>query len=917
MKMVIPYHRSGLNPAIAKMTKVTLFNDYTLYQNAKRIEAAAKDSQTLAFKKQAAQKKDGESWPDYYRRWSDLAKDTGLSVKAETEFEFYEDLIETEDPVQTSRNYVEYCQENGIIPKFPQFVYNEDGSFNEQYYKVLADFSLYDADGEYSPQQVVRWGKDVLPENWQDLLLKALRAQQFTEDRLNTEIDSVVRDVLKAIGQDGGKGKTDGKKQFSLRSVDPVYPTNEKWERGWAFDEIKKDHPTLFALDADESEKRNPTQIKGTVSTYRKIYSMLEAEGFSGKILDASSGLGYGTKAGIEEFGFEVDDIEPFPDASYSPKYTDYLKLHDQYDVIISNAVLNVLPQDLRDDLVVKMGELLAPGGRLFINVRGRNFADTIMKNPKTVELDRENYEYFLGQTGSYQKGFTVSELSAYIQDALGPDFSVVPAKKSQFGDTAVIVTKKSEGKKQFSLREYDNQDNQIESLSASEIIPVNQVSDPQKFDYLAKEFSANGWNGRPIVVVKDGETYYAVTGSHRIFAAQDAGIDVEAVVLEYNEFLQELLDAYDDAERAYIAKNLLNEGEISEYAANLIIREESLNNQNYNVPYEKQLRYQIRQGGSPVEAENARLRRQVELLKEEFKLTDGHKMNKNAVNVLAGRLLRQYSSGYDRDLLESRLYEFFNSIANDSESSWFSFMDGATEIMTDVLDQSSRKEPSMRKQDPLYEELYQMLSAPITLRPDEYRSITAAFGKPERGKILGLRVKKGDETTPSLDVLHSTELIERFRGFFSHDQATAEDIFLRMAEVREAVNETTVVNDYGQDMEMASRMAAEALFEDYLNVPEKTTMADKNRAKVMRLRAEFKASRKSALESQKAAYTDRIRKIREELKKQRQKTAQVQKEAERKIDKAYDFGVADQRLADDIYFAGKMARAQSRMQRK
>lgn len=326
---------------------------------------------------------------------------------------------------------------------------------------------------------------------------------------------------------------------------------------------------------------------------------------------------------------------------------------------------------------------------------------------------------------------------------------------------------------------------------------------------------------------------------------------------------------------------------------------------------------YQIRQGGSQLEAENARLRRQVELLKEEFKLTNGHKMNKNAVNVLAGRLLRQYSSGYDRDLLESRLYEFFNSIANDSESSWFSFMDGATEIMTDVLEQSSRKEPSLRKQDPMYEELYQMLSAPITLRPDEYRSITAAFGKPERGRILGLRVKKGDETTPSLDVLHSTELIERFRGFFSPDQATAEDIFLRMAEARDAVNETTVVNEYGQDMEMASRMAAEALFEDYLNVPEKTTMADKNRAKVMRLRAEFKASRKSALESQKAAYTDRIRKIREELKKQRQKTAQVQKEAERKIDKAYNFGVADQRLADDIYFAGKLARAQSRMQRK
>ena len=34
-------------------------------------------------------------------------------------------------------------------------------------------------------------------------------------------------------------------------------------------------------------------------------------------ILDASSGLGYGTRAGREEYGLDVDDIEPYPDASY------------------------------------------------------------------------------------------------------------------------------------------------------------------------------------------------------------------------------------------------------------------------------------------------------------------------------------------------------------------------------------------------------------------------------------------------------------------------------------------------------------------------------------------------------------------------------------------------------------------------
>lgn len=64
------------------------------------------------------------------------------------------------------------------------------------------------------------------------------------------------------------------------------------------------------------------------MKSYRKIYDALKAEDFDGTVLDASSGLGYGTRAGIEEYGFNVEDIEPFPDNSYKPKYTDYSKLH-------------------------------------------------------------------------------------------------------------------------------------------------------------------------------------------------------------------------------------------------------------------------------------------------------------------------------------------------------------------------------------------------------------------------------------------------------------------------------------------------------------------------------------------------------------------------------------------------------------
>lgn len=231
----------------------------------------------------------------------------------------------------------------------------------------------------------------------------------------------------------------DERVRFSLRSVPPVKPKNGGWERGATFDEVKTEHPTLFALDADESSTRNPTQISGTVKSYRKIFDALKEEGFDGTILDASSGLGYGTRLGREEYGYRVDDIEPFPDAKYKPRYTDYSALDNTYDAIISNAVLNVIPQDLRDAMVVKIGEMLNPGGRAFINVRGTDVKNASSK----VAINESGMEYFISNTGSYQKGFTTKELVAYLRDALGDGFTVRATNK--FGAVSAIVTKNEE----------------------------------------------------------------------------------------------------------------------------------------------------------------------------------------------------------------------------------------------------------------------------------------------------------------------------------------------------------------------------------------------------------------------------------------------------------------------------------------
>lgn len=244
---------------------------------------------------------------------------------------------------------------------------------------------------------------------------------------------------------DSIRNSSENVKKYSLEPVEAIQPTSGEWKRGSTTEEVREVHPQLWAVDAESSETRNPTQISGTVKSYRKIYDALDAEGFNGTILDASSGLGYGTRAGREEYGFNVDDIEPFPDRSYKPKYIDYSKLNKKYDVIISNAVLNVLPQDQRDALVVKMGQMLNDGGRMFINVRGTDVRNASSKVP----IDEANMEYYISNTGSYQKGFTKKELVAYLSDALGKDYTIVGTNK--FGAVSAVVTKQAEVSKKFS----------------------------------------------------------------------------------------------------------------------------------------------------------------------------------------------------------------------------------------------------------------------------------------------------------------------------------------------------------------------------------------------------------------------------------------------------------------------------------
>lgn len=308
----------------------------------------------------------------------------------------------------------------------------------------------------------------------QEKLIAQPFERQAELDEKRRRYDYVMSELNKTDQQ---LSSEDEKVQYQLRPVPPVIPTNGGWERTKNTDEAMSIFPNMWNVAAEESETRNPTQIASTVGTYRKIFNILKAENFQGKILDASSGMGIGTSVGRSEYSFDIEDIEPYPGNGYIPMYTDYSQLGNKYDVIISSAVLNVLPQDQRDALVVKMGEMLNDNGRMFITTRG-NDVESLAKTGKNIHLGK--MEWIETVKGSYQKGFTNPELISYLKDALGDKFIVEPASKSTGGrfnnNTNVVVTKKPEYV-QNQRRTNTLTDREILSMAADRILSNEALS--------------------------------------------------------------------------------------------------------------------------------------------------------------------------------------------------------------------------------------------------------------------------------------------------------------------------------------------------------------------------------------------------------------------------------------------------------
>lgn len=163
IRMVIPYHKSGLNPIVAHMNKIAEFTDYT----------------TLKTNPGGCQ--------------NTIDKN---GSKVEVDFNFNETLRKTGDPKASVRQYLDWCSKHEYTPRFAEFAWHEN------YYKLIEDFTLYDKDGKYVPQREVR---AVFPKadsafgSMKDLIQEGLQEDAVVEGKRDQNLSAIVDEIQRSI----------------------------------------------------------------------------------------------------------------------------------------------------------------------------------------------------------------------------------------------------------------------------------------------------------------------------------------------------------------------------------------------------------------------------------------------------------------------------------------------------------------------------------------------------------------------------------------------------------------------------------------------------------------------------------------------------------------------------------------------
>ena len=236
VRMVIPYHKSGLNPVIARELRISAYNDYTLTQTtgvkrkgAKSTAKIGSDEIKAAYglkdfvfydwfgKTIDGKVYDGKATADKYLEWCEK----GYYDEKVGDYVYY---------TTKGDGYIlakEFHKKATIVPKFEAFIGEEN------YYKVLEDFDCYNTiSGEHSAQGAVDFLRNGLPSDYKSVLMDALKAEQKVHDDFRDHLDNKglkdeIMDIVKANGYKPSIKKQAKPSKKNPEQLDPRTVTRE------------------------------------------------------------------------------------------------------------------------------------------------------------------------------------------------------------------------------------------------------------------------------------------------------------------------------------------------------------------------------------------------------------------------------------------------------------------------------------------------------------------------------------------------------------------------------------------------------------------------------------------------------------------------------------------------------------------
>jgi hypothetical protein len=252
--------------------------------------------------------------------------------------------------------------------------------------------------------------------------------------------------------------------------------------------------------------------------------------------------------------------------------------------------------------------------------------------------------------------------------------------------------------------------------------------------------------------------------------------------------------------------------------------------------------------------AENQKLKETNDLLKQQFEITGKHVPNPKYINNLATKILKEYSSNYDKTSFANNLNSLFDYISNSRLVVWDEVMEATSGMAKSILENSQKINTDLYNS---YSDLRETLrTTGIKLSESAKQEVAYHYGSYEAFRKANFGRLKITDNGTELDSLWG-ELSGRYPELFDVNANNLEQPLL-LTETLDSIK-PYVENPFQMDMDSYSYDLAMRIYEEYFNIPDMKTFADKKARELIRTKLHYQNLIRDLRQSSKERYESKL----------------------------------------------------------